>query len=322
MKLSIGVDIGGTNTCAGAVTPDGIVIARAQFSTEQFDNGTAFADRLAEAVREVIASSEASSGQVTWAGLGIGAPNGNYLSGSIEEPPNLRFKGITPLVAMLHERLDLPEIKLTNDANAAAIGEKIFGAAKDYSDFIMITLGTGLGSGIFVNNQLVYGHDGFAGEIGHMSVIPDGRYCGFGRRGSLENYCSATGIRRTYFEMIAQRGGTTSLDDKPMGAITAKDIADAADQGDPIAQATMDFTGRLLGEALASAALVTSPAAFFLFGGPVQAGNVLLEPTRLSFEKHLIPPFKNKIKIIVSALPLGDAAIIGAAALVADAKAV
>lgn len=316
MKLSIGVDIGGTNTCIGVVSPDGVVLQRAQFSTSEYDKGCAFADRLAEAVREVMTGYEASAGKCSWAGLGIGAPNGNYLSGSIEEPPNLRFKGITPLVALLEERLDLAKIALTNDANAAAIGEKIYGAAKDYSDFIMITLGTGLGSGIFVNNQLVYGHDGFAGELGHISVIPDGRYCGFGRRGSLENYCSATGIRRTYFEMIAQLGRPTSLDDKPLGAITAKDIADAADAGDATAREAMDFTGRLLGEALASTALITSPAAFFLFGGPVQAGNVLLEPTRRSFEKHLIPPFKNKIKIIESALPLGDAAIIGAAALV------
>ncbi|MDQ8208700.1 ROK family protein [Coraliomargarita sp. SDUM461003] len=316
MKQSIGVDIGGTNTCVGTVSADGTVHQRAQFRTDEYDNGIAYANRLAEAVREVMQGDTAIAAD-GWAGLGIGAPNGNYLSGSIEEPPNLRFKGITPLVDLLKERLDLPNIQLTNDANAAAIGEKIYGAAKDYSDFIMITLGTGLGSGIFVNNQLVYGHDGFAGEMGHISVIPDGRYCGFGRRGSLENYCSATGIRRTYFEMIAQRGGTTSLDHMPLGEITAKDIADAADQGDPIAQATMDFTGRLLGEALASSALITSPAAFFLFGGPVKAGEVLLGPTRRSFEKHLIPPFKNKIKIIESALPMGDAAIIGAAALVA-----
>jgi glucokinase len=314
MSLSIGVDIGGTNTCIGVVSSDGVVHERTQFRTEEYDDGAAFAERLAKEVRTVMKAHTTKSD--SWTGLGIGAPNGNYLSGSIEEPPNLRFKGTTPLVALLEERLDLPKIQLTNDANAAAIGEKTFGAAKDYRDFIMITLGTGLGSGIFVNNQLVYGHDGFAGELGHISVIPDGRYCGFGRRGSLENYCSATGIRRTFFEMIAQRGGTTSLDDKSLGAITAKDIADAAHAGDLIAQATMDFTGRLLGEAMASTALVTSPAAFFLFGGPVQAGDVLLEPTRRSFEKHLIPTFKNKIRIIESALPLGDAAIIGAAALV------
>lgn len=318
MQVTIGVDIGGTNTCVGLVMPDGTVQERTQFRTDEYADAAAFADRLAEAARGLMRTYESDAGAADWAGLGIGAPNGNYLSGSIEEPPNLRFKGTTPLVKLLEERLDLPRIRLTNDANAAALGEKIYGAAKDYADFIMITLGTGLGSGIFVNNQLVYGHDGFAGELGHTSVIPDGRYCGFGRRGSLENYCSATGIRRTYFEMIAQRGGGTSLDDKPLGQITAKDIADAAHAGDPTAQATMDFTGRLLGEALASTALITSPAAFFLFGGPVQAGDVLLNPTRISFEKHLIPPFKNKIKILESALPMGEAAIMGAAALVAS----
>lgn len=318
MKLSIGVDIGGTNICLGVVAPDGSVLTRSQFRTDAFDDGTVFVDDLSKRITELMANHEAKHGATVWQGVGIGAPNGNYRSGSIEEPPNLRFKGVTPIVSLLKERLHLSAIKLTNDANAAAIGEKIYGAARNYSDFIMITLGTGLGSGIFVNNQLVYGHDGFAGELGHISVIPDGRYCGFGRRGSLENYCSATGIRRTYFEMIAQRGGGTSLDHKPLGEITAKDIADAADAGDEIAMATMDFTGRILGEALASTALVTSPAAFFLFGGPVKAGDVLLEPTRRSFERHLSPPFKNKIKIVESALPMGDAAVMGAAALVAD----
>lgn len=316
MNVAIGIDIGGTNTCVGAVCPEGRVHSTTQFRTDTFADGPSFADRLAEAINEVKSAFEATNGSCDWSGVGIGAPNGNYLNGSIEEPPNLRFKGTTPLVQLLKERVDFPSIELTNDANAAAIGEKRFGAAKDYADFIMITLGTGLGSGIFVNNQLVYGHDGFAGELGHVSVIPDGRYCGFGRRGSLENYCSATGIRRTFFEMIAQRGEATSLDDRPLGEISAKAIAEAAYDGDPTAVATMDFTGRLLGEALASTALITSPAAFFLFGGPIQAGDILLEPTRRSFEKHLIPTFKNKIQIIESALPIGDAAIIGAAALV------
>lgn len=318
IKLTLGSDIGGTNTCVGAVNKAGIILCRESFSTAEYSDGTAFANRLAEAARSVMAQASADgTATIEWAGFGIGAPNGNFRSGCIEEPPNLKFKGHTPLVALLHERLNLPQIILTNDANAAAIGEKIYGGAKAYDDFIMITLGTGLGSGVFVNGQLVYGHDGFAGEIGHMSVIPNGRQCGFGRRGSLENYCSATGIRRTFFEMIAQRGIQTSLDNKRISEITAKDVADAADAGDEIAIATMNFTGRLLGEALASAALVTSPAAFFLFGGPVNAGDVLLDPVRTAFEKHLIPTFKNKVKIIVSSLPLGDAAIIGASALIA-----
>lgn len=314
--MTLGSDIGGTNTCIGSVNSEGQVVARASFSTGDYNDGAVYADQLAKVAREVMLKTEKNqTSGVEWIGLGIGAPNGNFHTGCIEEPPNLNFKGSTPLVALLKERLKIPHIKLTNDANAAAIGEKIYGGANDYQDFIMITLGTGLGSGIFVNNQLVYGHDGFAGELGHTSVIPDGRYCGFGRRGSLENYCSATGIRRTFFEMIAQRGNQTSLDSKSISKITAKDVADAAYAGDEIAIATMDFTGRLLGETLASTALVTSPAAFFLFGGPVNAGAVLLNPLRKAFEEHLIPPFKNKIKIIVSSLPMGDAAILGASAL-------
>jgi glucokinase len=318
MKLALGTDIGGTNTCIGSVTSEGKVLCKESFCTSDYHDGITYANRLAEAARAVMTQTESkyATETIEWLGLGIGAPNGNHLSGCIEEPPNLNFKGNTPLVQLLKDRLDLPKVDLTNDANAAALGEKIYGAAKDYSDFIMITLGTGLGSGIYVNDQLVYGHDGCAGEVGHISVIPEGRYCGFGRRGSLENYCSATGIRRTFFEMIAQLGGPTLLDNKPLGAITAKDISDAAYAGDNTAKATMEFTGRLLGEALASTALITSPAAFFLFGGPIQAGEILLAPLRKSFEEHLLPTFKNKIKIIESALPMGDAAILGAAALV------
>lgn len=320
MKISLGTDIGGTNTCVGSVSADGHVLYKESFPTADYSDASAYADRLAEAVRAVMTATASDSAHthIEWSGLGIGAPNGNHRSGCIEHAPNLSFKGIVPLVELMQARLDLPTIDLTNDANAAAIGEKIFGAAQDYSDFIMITLGTGLGSGVFVNNQLVYGHDGFAGEVGHISVIPDGRYCGFGRRGSLENYCSATGIRRTFFEMLAQLGGPTTLDHINIGELTSKDVAEAAEQGDRIAKATMDFTGRLLGEALASTALVTSPAAFFLFGGPVKAGPILLDPVRKSFEQHLIPPYKNKIKIIESSLPMGDAAILGAAALVVD----
>jgi len=315
-KIALGTDIGGTNTCIGAVTAEGTILCRKSFSTADYSDGSLYADRLAQTIRNVVEETERElgTGNCEWVGLGIGAPNGNYHTGTIEEPPNLKFKGKTPLVALLNERLSLPKIELNNDANAAALGEKIYGGAKDYADFIMITLGTGLGSGIFVNDRLVYGHDGFAGELGHVTVIPNGRYCGFGRRGSLENYCSATGIRRTFFEMIAQRGRGTYLDHKPIGEITSKDVVEAAYAGDPIAKATMDFTGRLLGEALASAALITSPAAFFLFGGPVQAGSILMDTVRTTFEQHLPPTFKNKIKIIESALPMGDAAILGAAA--------
>jgi len=317
IKFTLGVDIGGTNTRIGVVSPAGEVICKETFSTSAYNEAGLYADRMAQAAQAVMlkAADVIGDTDIVWGGLGIGAPNGNFHSGSIEEPPNLNFKGITPLVTLLEQRLNLPRIALTNDANAAALGEKIYGAAQDFTDFIMITLGTGLGSGIFVNNQLVYGHNGFAGELGHMTVIPNGRYCGFGRRGSLENYCSATGIRRTFFEMLSQYGGTSSLDSKTIAEITPKDIADAAIAGDCISLATMDFTGRMLGEALASIALVTSPSAFFLFGGLVQAGEILLAPTRLAFEQHLIPTYKGTIQIIESELPAGDAAMLGAAAL-------
>ena len=317
IKLTLGADIGGTNTRIGVVSPDGEVICTETFSTSAYSEAELYADVMAQAAEAAMlqAAEMLGDAEIEWAGLGIGAPNGNFHSGAIEEPPNLNFKGITPLVALMEARLDLPRIALTNDANAAALGEHIYGAAQNFSDFIMITLGTGLGSGIFVNNQLVYGSNGFAGELGHMTVVPNGRYCGFNRRGSLENYCSATGIRRTFFEMLAQHGGTSALDHKTIAEITAKDIADAAIAGDAISVATMDFTGRMLGEALASIALVTSPAAFFLFGGPVQAGDILLEPTRLAFEQHLIPTYKGTIQIVESALPPGEAALLGAAAL-------
>ena len=321
MNLRLGVDIGGTNTCAGVVDSNGQVLYKDHFPTADYQDAAAYADALAASVRNLIQLTKTSlkSESICWQGLGVGAPNGNFLNGSIVDPPNLKFKGTTPLVAMLHERLDLESIVLTNDANAAAVGEHVYGAAQTYSDFIMITLGTGLGSGVFVHNKLVYGNNGMAGELGHMTVVPNGRYCGFGRRGSLENYCSANGIRRTFFERMAERGSATSLDHMPLAAITAKLIAEAAQAGDATAQETMQLTGTLLGEALASFALFTSPAAFFLFGGPVQAGSILLDPLRHAFESHLVPTCKNSIQIIESALPPGEAAILGAAALLDQA---
>ena len=318
MQLTIGIDIGGTNTRIGIVSEDGKVIALSKLATTDFSDGTLYADAVSESIQKLVADLKAKDTRIaySWKGIGIGAPNGNIHSGCIESPPNLKMKGDTPIVQLLKDRLpEFGEIMLTNDANAAAVGEKIFGGAKDYTDFIMITLGTGLGSGIYVNNQLVYGANGLAGELGHVTAVPQGRYCGYSRRGSLENYCSATGIRRTFFEMVSQFGEPTLLDDKKLSEITAKDISDAAYAGDKTAIETMKFTGRMLGEALASFALFTSPQAFFLFGGPVQAGGILMDPLRRSFKSHLIPQYRNDIKIIESELPSGDAAILGAAAL-------
>ena len=320
MNLAIGADIGGTNTRVGALSEDGRVIAKEAFDTSAYHDAGDFADALAAATKRVIEAAEECVAEVEWTGMGIGAPNANFHKGTIEAPPNLNFKGITPLVDMLNERLDLPFIAITNDANAAALGEKYYGAAKDVDDFIMITLGTGLGSGYFVSGKLVYGHDGFAGELGHVTVVPEGRYCGYKRRGSLETYCSATGIRRTFFEMIALYNEPSALDEFAISKVTSKDIADAALAGDFVAAKTFEYTGELLGKALASFALTTSPRKFFLFGGPLASGELILKPTREAFEAHLIEPYKNKATIEVSALPLGDAALLGAAALVKAEK--
>jgi glucokinase len=194
--------------------------------------------------------------------------------------------------------------------------ERVWGGAKNYDHFIMITLGAGLGNGIYVDGKLVDGQHGMAGEVGHMSVITDGHYCNYHRRGSLENYCSATGIRRTFFEMLADTGGASKLNHLAIDKISSKLIAESASQGDTICKATMDFAVRILGKALTSVALVTNPAAFFLFGGPTQAGDLLLNPTRRSFENHLISTYKNRIQILTSKLPQGETAMLGAAALV------
>lgn len=319
MQLTIGIDIGGTNTRIGIVSSEGKVLGLSKLNTTDFNDGARYADAIANAIQKLVADFEAEHTPDTceWRGIGIGAPNGNIHTGCIESPPNLKFKGDTPIVQLLQDRLpSIGAIKLTNDANAAAVGEKIFGGAKEFSDFIMITLGTGLGSGIFVNNQLVYGANGMAGELGHVTAVPQGRYCGYSRRGSLENYCSATGIRRTFFEMMSQYGIPTLLDDKKLSEINSKDISDAAYAGDKTAIETMKFTGKMLGEALASFALFSAPEAFFLFGGPVQAGSILMDPLRRSFKSHLIPQYRDDIQIIESELPMGDAAILGAAALI------
>lgn len=316
MQLSIGIDIGGTNTKIGVVTHDGQVLQRAHFRTDAYAQAADYVDQLAEQCRGLMQAAEQKLGACEWLGAGIGAPNGNSLNDSINYAPNLPFKGVVPLAELLNQRLALPCVRLTNDANAAAVGEKIYGAAQEYENFVMITLGTGLGSGVFLNNQLVNGHAGLAGEIGHMTLIPQGRYCGYGRRGSLETYCSASGIRRSFFELLAELGQPTLLDRQPIEAIDAKMISDAAQAGDPTCIATLERTAELLGQALASVALVNQPAAFFLFGGPLAAGPEFVAQIRSAFEAHLIPAYQGSIQIIPSALPASDAAILGAAALV------
>ncbi len=252
------------------------------------------------------------------AGIGIGAPNGNYYNGTIEYAPNLSFRGVLHFITLLRTHFpDMPALALTNDANAAAIGEMIYGGARGMKNFVMYTLGTGVGSGVVVNGDLVYGNDGFAGECGHTTLIPGGRLCGCGSLGHLEAYCSAPGMKRTAFELMVQYNATDSmLANKSFNELDSKMIYDAAVAGDSIAKMVFEKTGMYLGQGLADTVHHLSPEAIFLFGGPTAAGELIFKPTKESMENHLLPIFKNKIKILPSELKPGDAAIVGASALV------
>src|SRR5215831_19327309 len=253
-------------------------------------------------------------------GIGVGAPNGNYYTGTVEYAPNLPWKGIIPLAKMIQDKFKLPVI-LTNDANAAAEGEMIYGAAKGMKDFIMITLGTGVGSGIVANGKLIYGHDGFAGELGHTIVIPNGRlHKGTGKHGPLESYASATGVTLTAIEMLEKSKQDSLLRKVAKEKLDSKAVYEAAIQGDKLALEIFDFTGQILGLALANAVMFSSPEAIILFGGLTKAGEFILKPTRDHMEENLIKIFQNKVKLLVSHLKESDAAILGASALVWEVK--
>ena len=314
-KVSVGVDIGGTNTAIGIVDETGEVIVKGGISTPSHGDIEKYMDDLAEAIRNLINS----AGEIlTVLGIGVGAPNGNYYNGTIEYAPNLSFEGVVPLVELLKKRFpELDYIALTNDANAATIGEMIYGGAKGMKNFVMFTLGTGVGSGIVVNGDLVYGADGFAGECGHTTLIPGGRLCGCGALGHLEAYCSAPGMKRTAFELMAKYNASDSkLADKSFNELDSKMIFDAAEAGDKVALEVFELTGKYLGQGLADTVHHLSPEAVFLFGGPTAAGDYIFKPTKESMEEHLLPIFKDKIKILPSELNSGDAAIVGASALV------
>jgi glucokinase len=315
-KISVGIDIGGTNTTFGVVDEKGNVLKRGSIQTPKENNARKYIQNLSAEIKILLGS---LNEETELLGIGIGAPNANYYKGTIEEAPNLAFKGVVPFVDLMKAEFpDAKKIAITNDANAAAMGEMIYGGAKGMKNFVMITLGTGLGSGFVVNGELVYGHDGFAGELGHIVVVPEGRMCGCGQLGHLETYCSATGMVRTAFELLAYHNATDSLlAKKTFTQLTAKDIYDAAKQEDEIALQIFEITGDILGQALADTAHITSPEAFFLFGGPIAAGDLLFKPMIESMESHLMPVFKNKIKVLPSKLRMGDAAIVGASALVA-----
>ncbi|GAF05956.1 ROK family protein [Saccharicrinis fermentans] len=306
-KVSVGVDIGGTNTAIGIVDEAGKVIAKGGIETPSHGDIEKYMDDLTAAIRNLVSS----AGEIlTVLGIGVGAPNGNYYNGTIEYAPNLSFQGIIPFVELLKKRFpELDIIALTNDANAATIGEMIYGGAKGMKNFVMYTLGTGVGSGIVVNGDLVYGHDGFAGECGHTTLIPDGRTCGCGAKGHLEAYCSAPGMKRTAFELMARYNATDSLlANKSFNELDSKMIFDAAEAGDKIALEVFEITGKYLGQGLADTVHHLSPEAIFLFGGPTAAGDYIFKPTKESMEAHLLPIFTDKIKILPSELDSGDAA--------------
>lgn len=307
----VGVDIGGTNTVFGIVDTRGNMIRSGSIKTTTHIVVEDYIEELASEIRKLC---ESEGGLEKIHGVGVGAPNGNYFTGSIDFAPNLPWKGRIPLAYMLSEALDLP-VALTNDANAAAIGEMTYGAARGMKDFIEITLGTGVGSGIVVGGKLVYGHDGFAGEIGHTIIRRNGRMCGCGRQGCVETYCSATGVARTAREYLAIREDESLLRSLDVDEVTSKDVYDAAVKGDKLALEIFESTGTILGEALADAVAYTSPEAIILFGGLTRAGDLLVEPTRRHMEMNLLNIYQGKVRILLSELSESDAAVLGASAM-------
>ncbi len=309
-KLVAGIDIGGTNILFGLVDNEGNIRVKQSIPTGSLSSPQTLVTNLGAEIRNAVASLGSS---YELAGVGIGAPNGNFYTGTIGSAANLKWEKEIPLARLFQEELDV-EVLLTNDAKAATMGEMIFGGAREMKNFLFITLGTGLGSGIVVNGELVHGHDGFAGEIGHMIVSPNGRPCGCGRKGCLETYCSATGIMRTYADMRIGKQKKPEINTKIGGASY---IYERALEGDSSAIEAFKYTGDLLGLALANCVACFSPETIFLFGGLAQAGELIFKPTIKSFEKNLLSIYKDSnIQILPSQLREGDSAILGAASLI------
>ena len=314
----VGIDIGGTNTVFGIVDARGQVVASDSVKTVKHANFDDYLTELHEGLSRLIKINELED-QIQ--GIGIGAPNGNYYTGEIINPPNLPWGPVIPLAEKVSKAFNGMPVAVTNDANAAALGEMTYGAARGMKDFIMITLGTGVGSGIVINGQLVYGSDGFAGELGHVIVKrSNGRVCGCGRTGCLETYCSATGVARTAREFLDIRTDDSLLRNLDIDAINSKDVYDAAIAGDKMAKEIYNYTGTILGEALADFVTFSSPQAIILFGGLAKSGEMLLTPLREAFNKNILNIFKGKTKILISELKEGDAAVLGASALGWEAK--
>ena len=312
----IGLDLGGTNSVFGIVDSRGEIKATTAIKTGGFDSAEAYVDACINALQPII---EQVGGIETIKAMGIGAPNANYYKGTIEFAPNLPWahNGIVPLAQMFSDRLGGIPVAMTNDANAAALGEMVYGVARGMKNFIVITLGTGVGSGIVVNGQLLYGSDGFAGELGHVTMVrgEEGRLCGCGRKGCLEAYCSATGVARTARELLAKTTRPSLLRDIKPEDITSLEVSIAAGKGDELANEIYEFTGKMLGEACADFAAFSSPEAFIFFGGMVKAGELIMKPIRESYEKHVMPIFRGKAQFLVSGLDGASAAVLGASAV-------
>ncbi|MCK8622117.1 ROK family protein [Prevotella sp. E13-27] len=312
----IGLDLGGTNSVFGIVDSRGEIKATTAIKTGGFDSAETYVDACINALQPII---EQVGGIETIKAMGIGAPNANYYKGTIEFAPNLPWahNGIVPLAQMFSDRLGGIPVAMTNDANAAALGEMVYGVARGMKNFIVITLGTGVGSGIVVNGQLLYGSDGFAGELGHVTMVrgEEGRLCGCGRKGCLEAYCSATGVARTARELLAKTTRPSLLRDIKPEDITSLEVSIAAGKGDELANEIYEFTGKMLGEACADFAAFSSPEAFIFFGGMVKAGELIMKPIRESYEQHVMPIFRGKAQFLVSGLDGASAAVLGASAV-------
>ena len=309
----IGLDLGGTNSVFGIVDENANVLATTSIRTAGQNDLNLYMDAAIGALQPMI---DKVGGIENIHGMGIGAPNGNFYTGNIEYAPNLPWKGIVPFSKLFKERLGVPVV-LTNDANAAALGEMTYGVAKGMKNFIMITLGTGVGSGIVINGQLVYGCDGFAGELGHVTVdySEKARLCGCGRRGCLEAYCSATGVARTAKEILSETDKPSSLRDIPIDEITSRDVSIAAEHGDEVALDIYKFTGELLGKSCANFTAFSSPEAYVFFGGLTKAGNLLMDPIKKAYDEHVMEIYKGKAKMLISQLDDAQAAVLGASAL-------
>ncbi len=311
----IGLDLGGTNSVFGIVDARGEIKATTAIKTGSYEKAEDYVAACVDALQVII---EQVGGIDKIKAMGIGAPNGNYYNGTIEFAPNLSWakNGVVPLAKLFSDSLGIP-VALTNDANAAAIGEMVYGVARGMKNFIVITLGTGVGSGIVVNGQLLYGHDGFAGELGHVIMVrgKEGRSCGCGRTGCLEAYCSATGVARTAREMLAKTDRPSLLREMNPEDITSLDVSIAAGKGDKLAKEIYEFTGKMLGEACADFAAFSSPEAFIFFGGMVKAGDLIMEPIKKAYEASVMNVFKGKAQFLVSGLDGASAAVLGASAI-------